>query len=485
MRKTILSWRCLCKSRRRAVLRAPPALLAALALCGVSAGCGSGSDSQLTVFAASSLQESLTAYGKSFEGADVRSSFAGSDTLAAQIRQGATADVFASADTEYPAELHREGLVEKPVVFAANELVIAVPAAATSPRSPTWPSRAAKIVIGDAERAGRLLHARGARHGCRPPSGEGILANVRSEEPEVSSIVAKLGQRRRRRRLRLRHRRHGGRRRTARDPASGEPASRGGLCGRGGEGKRSAGARAALSRRAAERSRRRGSAPRRIPAAADDAPRLVRAGGVARDRRSRSPSCWSRSWRYSPTPARDGCSMRSGKRAPATRSGSACAPPSIAVAIIVVVGTPVAYLLAMRELPRPRRGADADRAAPRRAARRRRNRAAGGLRPPGHRRLARCRRRHRTGLPDGRRGGRPDLRRGSVLPAAGDLRLRRRRPTPAGGLADAGRRRLSHLPHRRRPGCPARSQLGPGARLGTGARRVRGDADVRRLACRA
>ncbi len=174
------------------MLRAPPALLAALALCGVSAGCGSGSDSQLTVFAASSLQESLTAYGKSFKGADVRASFAGSDTLAAQIRQGAAADVFASADTDYPAELRRMGLVEQPVVFAANELVIAVPAGGDISAIADLAEPGRKIVIGDPS-VPVGSYTREVLQRLPATEREGILANVRSEEPEVSSIVAKLG----------------------------------------------------------------------------------------------------------------------------------------------------------------------------------------------------------------------------------------------------------------------------------------------------
>ena len=59
----------------------------------------------------------------------MRFSFAGSDELAAQIRQGVKPDVFASANTKLPDELYAKGLVEKPTVFAANRLVLAVPAA--------------------------------------------------------------------------------------------------------------------------------------------------------------------------------------------------------------------------------------------------------------------------------------------------------------------------------------------------------------------
>jgi molybdate transport system substrate-binding protein len=156
-------------------------------------GCGNdgGDAPTLTVLGASSLTEALGRYGDGFAGATVRSSFAGSDQLAAQIRQGARADVFASADTSYPAELHREGLVGKPVIFTRNRLV-AVTAAGSGLDSLADLARPeTKIVIGDSsvpvgeytrEVLGRLPAA----------EREAILGNVRSEEPEVSSVLAKV-----------------------------------------------------------------------------------------------------------------------------------------------------------------------------------------------------------------------------------------------------------------------------------------------------
>ena len=53
--------------------------------------------------------------------------FAGSDELATQIREGAPADVYAAASSKYPQELFDEGLVEEPVTFASNRLVLIVP----------------------------------------------------------------------------------------------------------------------------------------------------------------------------------------------------------------------------------------------------------------------------------------------------------------------------------------------------------------------
>ncbi|MGN6816709.1 MAG: molybdate ABC transporter substrate-binding protein [Solirubrobacterales bacterium] len=167
-------------------------LFVGIAVTLVLAGCGGGEEQPaLTVLGASSLTEALERYGGSLEGAEVRSSFAGSDQLAAQIRQGAKADVFASADTEYPAQLHREGLAEKPVVFARNRLVVVTPEDGSVKSLADLARPGTKIVIGDPsvpvgaytrEVVGRLP----------PAERKAILANVRSEEPEVTAVLAKV-----------------------------------------------------------------------------------------------------------------------------------------------------------------------------------------------------------------------------------------------------------------------------------------------------
>jgi molybdate transport system substrate-binding protein len=53
--------------------------------------------------------------------------FGGSGALAVQIEQGAPADVFAAASPAQPAELFAKGLVDRPVEFAINTLVLIVP----------------------------------------------------------------------------------------------------------------------------------------------------------------------------------------------------------------------------------------------------------------------------------------------------------------------------------------------------------------------
>jgi molybdate transport system substrate-binding protein len=87
------------------------------------AGPGSGApQAQITVFAASSLTDVFPRIDSS-----PRYSFAGSNTLAAQIRHGAPAQVFASANMSIPRQLARQGLCTKPIVFTRNALVLIVP----------------------------------------------------------------------------------------------------------------------------------------------------------------------------------------------------------------------------------------------------------------------------------------------------------------------------------------------------------------------
>lgn len=84
------------------------------------------------MFAAASLTEAFTELGKIYEqehaGSKVVFSFAGSSDLAAQIKNGAPADVFASADKPNMDKVVADGdNVGEPVDFAANVLEIAVP----------------------------------------------------------------------------------------------------------------------------------------------------------------------------------------------------------------------------------------------------------------------------------------------------------------------------------------------------------------------
>jgi molybdate transport system substrate-binding protein len=76
---------------------------------------------RLTVFAAASLTNVFPQVDSR-----ARYSFGGSNMLAAQIQQGLPADVFASANTGLPWQLHRKGLVTRPLVFTSNKLVLVI-----------------------------------------------------------------------------------------------------------------------------------------------------------------------------------------------------------------------------------------------------------------------------------------------------------------------------------------------------------------------
>jgi molybdate transport system substrate-binding protein len=174
--------------RRLLVALLALALLAALPGCG-----GGGGDSGLKVSAAASLSQAFDEYGRGFQGGKVSFSFAGSDELAAQIREGVKPDVFAAANAKLPSELAAEGLVERPVAFASNTLVIAVP-------------RGSRIrSLGDLGRSGARIAAGAASVPVgsytrqvlqRLGGGEAaaIERNIRSNEPDVAGVVAKVAQ---------------------------------------------------------------------------------------------------------------------------------------------------------------------------------------------------------------------------------------------------------------------------------------------------
>ena len=117
----------------RTVQRHPAAVaLLALALAGCStSGAASPPSTTITVLAASSLTGAFTELGTRFEadhpGTHVVFSFGGSSTLATQITQGASADVFASAGTTIMDAVVTSGDADQPTVFARNHLAIAVP----------------------------------------------------------------------------------------------------------------------------------------------------------------------------------------------------------------------------------------------------------------------------------------------------------------------------------------------------------------------
>lgn len=182
-------------------MRRRSALLAALAAAGVlgAAGCADDApvtgapDPELRVSAASSLKAALEAYAPEHRGARLRLSFGGTDQLAGQIRAGARPDVLLAADVT-PAALAAEGLVETPVPFARNRLVLAVPARGGRVRTVAdLGDDGVRIALGNpsvpvGRYADELVAALPA------PLRRRVRANVRSREPDVAGVVGKVAQ---------------------------------------------------------------------------------------------------------------------------------------------------------------------------------------------------------------------------------------------------------------------------------------------------
>jgi molybdate transport system substrate-binding protein len=166
--------------------------LLALAACGGDEP-GSGTPS-LTVSAAASLKTAFTDYGRQFDDASARFSFAGSDELAAQIEKGVTPDVFAAANTKLPDALYAKGKVERPTVFAGNLLGLAVPADTGEVGSlEDLEGSGVKLAIGSRD-VPIGAYTRTILDKLPAAQRKAILGNVRSEEPDVAGITGKLTQ---------------------------------------------------------------------------------------------------------------------------------------------------------------------------------------------------------------------------------------------------------------------------------------------------
>ena len=168
-------------------------LAALLPACGSS---GSPSTTALSgtasVFAAASLRDSFKALGQAFQtahpGTTIQLNFAGTPTLVTQIEQGASADVFASADTTNMDKLKADGFTSgTPQVFAHNKLEIVV--AAGNPKGITGLADLAKpgvIYITEAPTVPA------GKYALQILASAGVKVTPKSFETDVKSVVSKI-----------------------------------------------------------------------------------------------------------------------------------------------------------------------------------------------------------------------------------------------------------------------------------------------------
>jgi molybdate transport system substrate-binding protein len=156
----------------------------------------------LTVFAAASLgdafNEIATLFGEASPGVQLTFNFGASSQLAAQISEGAPADVFASANVRQ-YEVVAEAMAGERRIFAQNRLIAAMPAA--NPAAIQSLSDLARpgvrvvfaapgVPARDYTDAMLNLMASSAEYGTA--YREAVLANLVSEEDNVRRVVLRL-----------------------------------------------------------------------------------------------------------------------------------------------------------------------------------------------------------------------------------------------------------------------------------------------------
>jgi molybdate transport system substrate-binding protein len=176
-------------------------VLAVVALAGCGPPSGASNRTELTVLAAASLKTVLPEIGAGFTGQNpdvaFTFAFAGTDQLAAQIREGAPADVFAGASTAYGDLLLQAGLIEPYLRFCTNRLVMVVPSSnpAGIASLEDLASRPAILVIGS-ETVPVGSYTRTALANLDALYGSGysgaVLGKAVSNEDSVASILTKV-----------------------------------------------------------------------------------------------------------------------------------------------------------------------------------------------------------------------------------------------------------------------------------------------------
>ena len=168
-------------------MRARRLLVVAVALACISAlaGVARSQAPTLTIYAAASLTDAFKALDPG-----QRYSFAGSNTLETQIRNGAPADLFASASPVNTQRLYRAGLVGKPATFTANRLALIVPKSNPAGIHSVYDlqRKPVKLVVANAA----VPVGAYTRTVLRKMGLSSVLSKVVSQESDVKAVTGKV-----------------------------------------------------------------------------------------------------------------------------------------------------------------------------------------------------------------------------------------------------------------------------------------------------
>ena len=169
--------------KRIAPILAAAAIVVALSLS--TAAAAQTRDNPLTIYAAASLTQVFSAFDDA-----QHYSFAGSNVLETQIRNGAPADLFASAAPLNTQRLYAAGIVDKPVTFTANRLALIVPKANPAGIHSVYDlkTKSVKLVIANAA----VPVGSYTRTVLKKMNLTSVLDSVVSQESDVKAVTGKV-----------------------------------------------------------------------------------------------------------------------------------------------------------------------------------------------------------------------------------------------------------------------------------------------------
>lgn len=190
--------------RPRLIAVLAPLVVLVVSLGGCTTLTGGEGKGQLTVFAAASLTNAFDEISHTFEienpSVEIFTNFGGSSQLATQLVEGASADVFASADQAQMTVAQTAGRIDgTPLIFATNHLVVILPA-----KNPgnienlhdlTKPELKIVMAVPGVpvrEYTDRALAALSNDPAYGKSYTQAVLANLVSEEQNVRQVAAKV-----------------------------------------------------------------------------------------------------------------------------------------------------------------------------------------------------------------------------------------------------------------------------------------------------